>query len=107
MFFLGGKKNGKKTHKIHHFAVLYDKHSARNREVAGSNPTAVSPILCPWERHFTRLSSLNSGLNEYLASASQRCPRSRFKVLASASGLGGALWPRQALGACSGMTHPP
>ena len=43
--------------------------SARDREVAGSNPPAVLPILCPWERHFTRLSSLHSGENEYLASA--------------------------------------
>ena len=41
----------------HSTVVVY---SARDREVAGSNPHAVLPVLCPWERPFTRLSSLYS-----------------------------------------------
>ena len=60
-------KHVKETFKIH---WEWDRVAQRQhvREVAGSNPAAVSPILCPWERHFTRLSSLYSGENEYLAS---------------------------------------
>ena len=41
--------------------------STQNRQVPGSNP-CQAPMLCPWERHFTPISSLDSGENEYLAS---------------------------------------
>jgi hypothetical protein len=30
-----------------------------NRKVDGSNPDHSRPMLCPWERHFTRISSLH------------------------------------------------
>ncbi|KAI8488587.1 hypothetical protein Bbelb_336160 [Branchiostoma belcheri] len=46
--------------------------SSRNQEVPGSNP-AMPPILRPWERHFTRISSLHSGDNEFYGAVTTPC----------------------------------